>query len=119
MCSLDWTAPVPASLLGPPFDVILGSDCVFWPSLFAPLLTTLRALVDATPAGSEAPLVLLTVTSRLDRAERFSATAEACGWRLEEVPVLSPMDGGTELLAACGPNFPRTKLVRLRPQFRA
>lgn len=67
-----------------------------------PLLTTLRALVESTRRhacnGHAAenhggvyarPEVLLTVTSRLDRAERFEAEAGSAGWAMEHVPIVA------------------------------
>ena len=44
--ALDWCAPPPPALAARRWDVVLAADCVFWPSLFAPLLATLGALAD-------------------------------------------------------------------------
>jgi predicted nicotinamide N-methyase len=54
-----------------PFDVILLSDCVYWEDLFAPLVSTLRAV-----AGPQT-LVLLCQTPRRPKVEkRFYKAAE-------------------------------------------
>ena len=119
---LDWLAPsLPQPLLSPPygpFDVVLAADCVFWVPLFAPLLRTLQRLVDAAPTDAT-PEVLLTVTSRLDRAETFAAEACDAGWTLEEVPLASmeqPSSPGMTSSAAA--SFLHTKLLRLRRRSR-
>ena len=54
-----------------------------------------------TDAAATSPEVLLTVTSRLGRAEAFAAAADACGWGMEEVP----LDGAASFL--------HTRLLRL------
>ena len=97
---LDWTRPLPSWCGERRWDVVLAADCVFWAGLIAPLLATLDALSragrthdkgetpDASEVDSEAPppcLILLTVTSRLDRAARFEEAARAEGWSVAEV----------------------------------
>ena len=100
--AVDWSAPLPDACSRRRWDYVLAADCVFWPRLFAPLLDTLRALVGAS---TPPPQVLLTVTSRLDRAARFEAAAAAAGWLLEELSVAD------EVVRT--PSFAHTRLVRL------
>ena len=98
VAALDWcdTSTLPTQLKGASW--VLAADCVFWPALFTPLLETLTMLTDA---AATSPEVLLTVTSRLGRAEAFAAAADACGWGMEEVP----LDGAASFL--------HTRLLRL------
>ena len=107
--ALDWMQPLPPDIRGgAPFDVILAADCVFWRGLFEPLCATLCALaaVGRTDELADAPppLVLLTVTARLDRAEAFVAIARQHGWVVEEVAV----QGAAAMMAST-----HTRLLRL------
>jgi predicted nicotinamide N-methyase len=77
--ALDWTQPLPAALVATPVDVVLGTDVVYWPLLFAPLLDTLAAL-----PGS--PRIVLCIVDRLGRASEFAARAKARGWRMRVLP---------------------------------
>ena len=45
--ALDWTQPLPEAISAHAWDVVLAADCVFWPELFEPLLSTMGALVAA------------------------------------------------------------------------
>ena len=67
--SLDWTRPEPLQNI----DVVLVADCVFWPKLYDPLLDTLTLFQDA--------LILVAVTNRLDRTDRFLTRLHERGWR--------------------------------------
>jgi hypothetical protein len=107
--ALDWMQPLPPDIRGgAPFDVILAADCVFWRGLFEPLCATLCALaaVGRTDELADAPppLVLLTVTARLDRAQAFVAIARQHGWVVEEVAV----QGAAAMMAST-----HTRLLRL------
>jgi hypothetical protein len=78
--------------------------------LFGPLLTMLDAIVESQSALPDTgarhhPDVLLTVTSRLDRAAQFEAAADAAGWQMQDVAVTDP--------ATHTPSFEHTRLVRL------
>lgn len=73
--ALDWTAPLPASVAAERFDLILCADCVFWPELFSPLLSTLGALCTD---GQQR--VLLAAMDRQGRARAFVDAASAAGW---------------------------------------
>ena len=105
--ALDWMQPPPLELERRCWDVILAADCVFWTGLFVPLLTTLRTLARAGHERGEhsanwvdsraSPLILLTVTARLDRAEQFVATAKGANWHVEEV---SPMCADSRAMMA-------------------
>ena len=46
---LDWREPPSAVLRAFHYDVVLAADCVFWPSLFAPLLDALATASDLRP----------------------------------------------------------------------
>ncbi|KAJ8604770.1 hypothetical protein CTAYLR_001010 [Chrysophaeum taylorii] len=70
---LDWTSSTVFLEEEVEFDLVLAADCVFWPSLFDPLLATFAAI-----AGG--PTVLLAVTHRLDRTKRFFDSLAAKGW---------------------------------------
>ena len=107
--ALDWNAPLPCSLEAH-WDLILAADCVYWTGLFKPLLQTLRSLCAAAQRHASAqetprprPQVLITVTSRLDRAETFAAMAAEAGWVAEEL-----------LVPDTPPSFLHTKLLRLK-----
>ena len=106
--ALDWMQPLPPDIGGgAPFDVILAADCVFWRGLFEPLCATLCALAAVGRdelADAPPPLVLLTVTARLDRAEAFVAIARQHGWVVEEVAV----QGAAAMMAST-----HTRLLRL------
>lgn len=111
VAALDWCVPLPPTLLSPlsyadgvgaPTTIILAADCVFWPSLFGPLLDTLNALLAAASAHGGSAHVLLTVTSRLGRAELFETCARDRGWTVEEMELA---DGSRSFL--------HTRLVRL------
>ena len=127
IAGLDWMKPLPAEVgKAGPWDVVLAADCVFWEGLFEPLVTTLTRLAQlgvrhregaeeacgdeearAAPAPSS-PVVLLTVTSRLDRAEKFEAFARAGGWAVEEV-CLRDVASLQAMMAST-----HTRLLRLR-----
>ena len=76
--ALDWTQPLPEPIASRRRDVVLSADCVFWPELFEPLLSTLAALVQPTTR------VLLAVSDRLGRCADFEALAARRGWALTE-----------------------------------
>lgn len=122
--ALDWCSPLPHALIPSSdrrWDIVLAADCVFWTRLFSPLLNTLSALTDPVPSaiGSlsatdgdgrdclplhecsvlTAPLVLVTVTRRVGRAETFAQLARDSGWELEQL--------------RCEVSFPHTELWRL------
>ena len=80
--ALDWTQPLPAVLGATRWDVIIATDCVFWPGLFMPLLTTIAALCER-PGSS--PRVFLSMVNRLGRAQEFSAAAHEIGWTLQPI----------------------------------
>ena len=75
VCALDWTTPLPAEVAAERFDLVLCADCVFWPALFSPLLSTLGAL--CTDGHQR---VLLAAMDRQGRAREFVAAAKAAGW---------------------------------------
>lgn len=72
------TQPLPEPIASRRWDVVLSADCVFWPELFEPLLSTLAALVHPTTR------VLLAVSDRLGRCADFEALAARRGWALTE-----------------------------------
>ena len=104
--AVDWTLPLPDRLARTrgrePWEYIIAADCVFWERLFVPLLQTLGLMV----RGDDRTVVLLTITNRLDRAERFSAAALAEGWTLERLHV--------HRAVIKTPTFEHTWLYRLR-----
>lgn len=51
---LDWTTDV--SIRRPP-DVILIADCIHWPEMFQPLITTLLSLTSSSPSTSTVILI--------------------------------------------------------------
>ena len=73
--ALDWLAPDLPPDLGA-YDVVIVADCVFWPSLFDPLLDTIARLRAARPHAR----VLFSVTHRLDRTALFFERLTARGW---------------------------------------
>ena len=81
------------------------SDCVFWAHLFTPLLQTLHSLYHRS---SPPPQILLTVTSRLDRAAKFEAAARETGWHIEEVAV------NAAALTQASTSFLHTRIIRLK-----
>ena len=88
---LDWTQPLPPSIAAKRWDVILASDCVFWPGLFEPLLRTLAGLHAAARARAEPPpRAFLSMTDRLGRARQFAAAARERGWVLDELQPCQP-----------------------------
>lgn len=76
--ALDWTRPLPEPIASRRWDVVLSADCVFWPELFEPLLSTLEALVHPKTR------VILAVSDRLGRCADFEALAARRGWALTE-----------------------------------
>ena len=92
--SLDWCAPPPPALAARRWDVVLAADCVFWPSLFAPLLATLAALADE--GGPRAAGGDLAARPR----RRVRGDAERAGWTFERWEA--------------GRAFPNTAIWRLR-----
>jgi len=93
--SLDWTKPpdgpvqsVLASTRGAGFDLVLSADCVFWPWLFQPLISTLLTL-----CGRDT-IVLLSLKDRL--AERTKSFVKML---TEQFEVLSLCDKEGEGLA--------------------
>lgn len=86
VASLDWTVSLPHKIATTAWDVIIGADCIFWPVLFEPFLSTINALC---VAHKSPPRVFLAMTDRMGRAQEFAAVARAAGWflaplRLEE-----------------------------------
>ena len=78
--ALDWTQPLPQPIAQTRFDLVLGSDLVFWPALFDSLLSVLEALRGA-------PRILMaTASSRLGRGDDFELRAVSRGWKLWEHP---------------------------------
>ena len=98
---LDWLAPLPPQLVRTRWDVVVAADCVFWVRLFEPLLATLRGLAEA--GGGPAPLILVTVTSRLNRGALFEEALARHRWVAEE------------LASGQGEGFAHTRLLRLQP----
>ena len=80
--ALDWTQPLPQAIAQTRFDLVLGADLIFWPSLFDALLSVLEALRDA-------PRVLLATSSSnwLAQGSDFELRAVSRGWKLWEHPV--------------------------------
>jgi SAM-dependent methyltransferase len=72
---LDWTRPLPAAVTAEQFDLVLGADVVYWPTLFDPLLTTLQALQGR-------PRIILCLADRLYRVRDFERRARERGWAL-------------------------------------
>jgi uncharacterized SAM-binding protein YcdF (DUF218 family) len=83
--ALDWTAPLPLEIVNAgPFDAILASDCVYWPSLFAPLVATLTALVAlaSDPSTVDVYLALeVRPDSRKENELAFFTLLDAAGFR--------------------------------------
>jgi predicted nicotinamide N-methyase len=75
VAALDWTRPLPADIATARFDVILAADCVYWPALFEPLLSTLAALCKDGHA-----VVILAAADRQGRAQAFLSAASEAGW---------------------------------------
>jgi hypothetical protein len=85
--SLDWTAPLPPALVGIDVSLILAADCVFWPHLFGPLLSTVDAIHgNARRRGAPTPRTILAMTDRLGRAREFAVAAQTAGWTLQRLP---------------------------------
>ena len=80
--ALDWTQPLPQAIAQTRFDLVLGADLIFWPSLFDALLSVLEALRDA-------PRILLATSSSnwLAQGSDFELRAVSRGWKLWEHPV--------------------------------
>ena len=79
--TLNWTKPLPDCVATTRWDLIVGADCVFWPSLFDPLLTVLEALVQHS-----GPRIILSTVDRLGRGLAFDERARARGWEVSELP---------------------------------
>ena len=79
--TLDWTKALPDSIATTRWDLLIGADCVFWPSLFDPLLTVLEALVQHS-----GPRIILSTVDRLGRGVEFDERARARGWEVSELP---------------------------------
>lgn len=62
---LDWLAEVPGDIQDHPWDLVLVSDCVFWPDLFDPLIQVLRQV------SKFHTTILFSVTHRFDRTKWF------------------------------------------------
>jgi 2-polyprenyl-3-methyl-5-hydroxy-6-metoxy-1,4-benzoquinol methylase len=74
--AIDWTKPVPASILEQHFDIVIAADCVFWEWLFEPLINTLLQLLSPTTR------VMLSMTHRFGRTEKFlEMLAQRCTFR--------------------------------------
>lgn len=98
--ALDWTQqalPLDVACTGP-FDFIFASDCVYWPSLFQPLVSTLSSLCALPPPpwlgqggegeeGAQAhgerqgPHVFLTVECRQATELQFFSLLDSQGFR--------------------------------------
>eukprot|EP01065_Artemidia_motanka_P027156 TRINITY_DN32388_c0_g1_i1.p1 TRINITY_DN32388_c0_g1~~TRINITY_DN32388_c0_g1_i1.p1 ORF type:complete len:371 (+),score=83.31 TRINITY_DN32388_c0_g1_i1:70-1182(+) len=66
---------------GDGFDVTAAADCVFWPSLFEPLLDTAEAIT--RPGGA----VFLTIVDRVKwRTEEFLSALSRRGWDVRRIP---------------------------------
>jgi len=77
--SLDWTVSLPHKIATTAWDMVICADCIFWPVLFEPFLSTINALC---VAHKSPPRVFLAMTDRLGRAQEFAAVARAAGWLL-------------------------------------
>lgn len=85
--ALDWTRPLPDSIATAHWDVVLCADLVFWPTLFDPLLDTLKAL----RSGRRGLRILLCTCDRRAGGRRahtdFAQRAVERGWTLRQLPV--------------------------------
>jgi predicted nicotinamide N-methyase len=85
--ALAWGEALPADVSDAgPFDVILASDVVFWPELFAPLVATLAAL--SADARAPAPHVFLVLEARTRRELLFFDALERAGFAWAKVDEL-------------------------------
>jgi len=75
---LDWNdGELPPEVAAEPFDFILASDCVYWPSLFQPLIRTLCSL---SSLGTIAPPVFFVIEARSTNELQFLSALEAAGF---------------------------------------
>jgi hypothetical protein len=83
VAELDWAAPLSAEVRArAPFDVVLASDCVFWPELFAPLIAAVRAAGAANAAaGAPPPHAFFLIEARAPRELAFFDALDAAGFQ--------------------------------------
>lgn len=93
---LDWTQPLPEAIRTTRWDVVLAADCVFWPHLFDPLLSTIASILSsaagddegrqatATVSANYQRCALLCVEQRLGRDAEFELFARQRGWTVTE-----------------------------------
>jgi len=83
---LDWRAPPPPHVLAAgPFDLVLASDCVYWPELYAPLVATAAAL---SAAQARAPHFFFLIEARAPRERGFFAALDDAGFAWAKVDEL-------------------------------
>ena len=79
-CHLDWTSapalPREVTREGA-FDYVLASDCVYWPSLFQPLVNTLTAVA---ALGATPPPVFFMIEARTPSELEFLNALETAGF---------------------------------------
>ena len=83
--ALDWRQPLPAAIADQSFDVCLAADCVYWPELFEPLLTTLAQI-----CKSSGTRVLCAAMDRDNRPRTFLEAAREAGWHIVELQWPAP-----------------------------
>jgi hypothetical protein len=88
-------AALPAAVLAARPSIVLASDCVYWPELFAPLIATLRALSDAQLAAP--PHVFFTLEPRSSRELAFFEQLDDAGFEWAKIDE----NVGGELDGAC------------------
>ncbi len=77
---LDWREPLPDTLREQHFDIILCSDCVFWPGLFRPLVQTLSSLCPRGSGSGSRPHAFFAVEARHARELAFFSMLADAGF---------------------------------------
>lgn len=101
---LAWGAPLTADVArAAPWDMVVASDCVFWPELVSPLVAT---LVDVSRACPSAPHVFLALESRGRSELALLEALDRAGfeWAMLEgghSDALRALDGGPTAVLWC------------------
>lgn len=102
---LEWGASLPDTVsCAAPWDIVLASDCVFWPTLVRPLVATLAAVARACPASP--PHTFLMIESRGQSELALLDALDDAGfeWALlnsDQLDALRPLEGGPTSVLWC------------------